>query len=456
MGSTGIFSYVIAGVVVIAIAAVFIVLLGKKGSSEPAGLNQTKGNKPTKSQGQIMKEASRRLSKNPDDPAGLIPLGDVYFQNKLWDKAYPIYQNLSRLAITTDKIDKLLVNLRAGIVSLELKADEEAIKFLSLAYAQDSQNIDVNKNLGIAYYNLNQFDKAVPCFKKTIMLDPLTEKAFALLAMALYKQHHYRESLSYFKKSLTEEPNNKEVLFCYADAMSEDGHGDKAIQVFMHLRADEKFGPMACLRSGIYHSNQGNKDAAIQDFQIGLKHQNIPDDIKLEIQYRLALCFLEQNKLPDGLALLRQIRVVNSNYKDVNGLIARYQELGQNANLQVYLTGSQSEFIALCRKIVGTFYTRGMAKIVDIKPSSAYTDIIADIDTPKWQDTEIFRFFRTTGITGEIFVREFHDALRDRKAGRGTCITSGNFSEEAIKFTEGRPVDLVERASLIKILKKIN
>ncbi|MCR5762859.1 MAG: tetratricopeptide repeat protein [Treponema sp.] len=456
MGS--LFTYLIAGIIVIAIAAVLLVLMGKKSpssSSDPSN-SIKKGPKHTKSQGQIIKEASKRLSRNPDDPAGLIPLGEVYYQNQLWDKAFPIYQNLSRLAPISDKIDKLMANLRAGEIALKLNANEEAIKFLSLAYAQDSQNVDVNKNLGLAYYRLNNLEKAVPCFKKTLMIDPLSEKAFGYLAMALYKQHHYRESLNYFKKAITEDPSNKEILFHYAQAMAEDGHGDKAVQIFSHLRADTEYGPTSCLHAGIYHSNQGNKEAAIQDFMIGLKHQNITDEVKIEIQYRLALCHLELNKLQEGLSLLRQIRSVNPNYKDVNGLLARYQELGQNQNLQVYLSGPASEFVVLCRKIVAVFYERGIAKIVDIKVAASYVDIIADIDTPKWEDTEMFRFFRTTGTTGEIFVREFLDMLHDKKAGRGTCFTAGNFSDDAIKYADGRPVDLIERAGLTKILKKIN
>ena len=450
-----VFTYLIAGIIVIAVAAVLLVLLGKKA---PASSSDVSGGKPkhVKSQSQIMKEAGRRLSKNPDDPAGLIPLGDVYYQNQLWDKAFPVYQNLSRLAIVSDKIDKLQANVRAGEIALKLNASEEAIKYLTLAYAQDSQNISVNKNLGIAYYNLNQFEKAVPCFKKTLMIDPLTEKAFNYLAMCLYKQHHYRESLNYFKKAMTEDPTNKEIMFYYAQAMAEDGSGDKAVHIFSHLRADPEFGPVSSLHAGIYHSNQGNKDLAIQDFLIGLKHQNIAPETKIEIQYRLALCYLDQNKLQDGLAMLRQVRSMNQNYKDVNGLLARYQELGQNQNLQVYLSGPASEFVVLCRKIVGVFYERGIAKIADIKVAASYVDIVADIDTPKWEDTELFRFFRTTGVTGELFVREFLDMLRDKKAGRGTCFTAGSFSDDAKKYSEGRPLDLIERAELTKLLKKIN
>ena len=68
----------------------------------------------------------------------------------------------------------------------------------------------------------------------------------------------------------------------------------------------------------------------------------------------------------------------------------------------------------------------------------------------------LFRFFRTTGATGEIYVREFHGHMSDVKAARGFCISAGTFTEEARKYIEGRPIDLIEKNDLTKILKQIS
>ena len=53
-------------------------------------------------------------------------------------------------------------------------------------------------------------------------------------------------------------------------------------------------------------------------------------------------------------------------------------------------------------------------------------------------------------------MREFHARLRDLKAGRGLCFTAGTYTEEARKFIEGRPIDLIDKTGLIKILNKID
>ncbi|HBG65693.1 MAG TPA: restriction endonuclease [Treponema sp.] len=453
-----IFSYVIAAIAVSAVIVILMAISGgkKKSSCSDAGDGKKK---PTKTQSQIVKEANRRLAKNPDDPNGLVPLGEICFNNQVWDKALSIYQNLIRISSITsisDKIEPAEIKTRAGICAFKLGNSEDAIKYLADAYKLDPHSFDVNYYLGAAYCKGNQFDKAVPCLKKALMVNPQAEGINILLGESLYKTNHFKESQPYFRKALSDDPSNKEALFDLADAMSEDGHGDKAIKVFMHLRPDPVYGARSCLRAGIYHFNQGNKDVAVQDFQIGLKHTSAAPEVQMELKYRLAQCYFELNKFPAGLDLLRQIRAADENYKDVNALIGRYQELSQNSNLQVYLSGTVGDFTSLCRKIVNSFYKNANVRIQDIKVGAAYTDIRANITTPRFENDEVFRFFRTTGVIGEFYVREFHDTLHDSKIDKGICITAGVFSDESHKYIEGRPIDLIEKIQLTKILKTIS
>jgi hypothetical protein len=53
-------------------------------------------------------------------------------------------------------------------------------------------------------------------------------------------------------------------------------------------------------------------------------------------------------------------------------------------------------------------------------------------------------------------VREFHSKMRDLRFDAGFCVTMCSFSESAHKHAEGRPIDLIEKDQLSKILKKIN
>ena len=78
------------------------------------------------------------------------------------------------------------------------------------------------------------------------------------------------------------------------------------------------------------------------------------------------------------------------------------------------------------------------------------------IENSKWQDVIMFRFFRSTGATGELILRDFHAKLKDTKAGKGFCITAGTFTPEAKHFVEARLIDLIEKEKLNVILNKVD
>ncbi len=438
----------IIGIIVIGVVITFFVLKGKKGN----GVRMGGG----KSQAQIIRDARRKLDKNPNDPDGLMELGGLYYQNQLWDKALPIYERLYNLGGKDPRVNTFQAILRHGVCLLKLNNIPESVKSLSLAYKMDPHDFEVNYYMGIAMYNDKQYDKAVPCLKKALVINPNAEGVYLVLGQSYYYGNHYRDSLPCFKRALDEDPTNKEALFDMADAMNIGGHGEKSIKVFMHLRADPVYGPKSCLEAGVYHMKTGDYDAAIQDFEVGMKHNNIATEVLLDLEYRTAQCYFSKNDFAKGLQLLNSIRGVNANYKDVNALASRYQELSQNSNLQIYLSAGASDFVALCRKFIETVYRGSQVKIMDIQVQPAYTDILAEVDSPRYTDTELFRFFRTSGSSGELYVRDLHGHMHDVKADRGFCITAGVFSEDAHKYIEGRPLDLVEKNKLVKVLKSIS
>ena len=91
------FSYVIAAVAILAVVGILLAIFGKRGKSggkSKLGLNRTKNS------AQIIRDATKRLEKNPHDPEALTQLGNVYYTSQVWDKAYPIYEQLVRLAGT--------------------------------------------------------------------------------------------------------------------------------------------------------------------------------------------------------------------------------------------------------------------------------------------------------------------------------------------------------------------
>lgn len=436
-------------VIAILLFASILVFLSSKKSSNSSGPK-------TKNRASIIRDCTKKLSHNPQNVQALIPLADLYYSEHLWDKACPLFETLLGLSSRHAEIDIGEVNLKYGVCLVKLQKAQEAAPLLLTALKVNPDSYEANFYLGQALYNAGDYDKAIPLMKKALSINPETQGIFQPIGMACYKAHHFKESIQYLRRALDENPEDKESLFAMADAMQECGFNDKALKIFSHLRPDPKFGAQSSLYAGIIHGKMQQLDKAALDFEIGLRLQDIPQEIFLELNYRLAACYFRINKISAGLDCLNKIQTVVPAYKDVSQLIARYKELNQNSNLQIYLTSGTSDFVALCRNLVKVFHSKSFVKIIDVAVITDTIEILCEVENAKWEDKEIFRFYRNTGSIGELYIRDFHAKIKDTKCDKGYCITSGNFSEEAHKYIDGRPIDLIEKPTLMKMLKVIS
>ena len=442
------FPILIAIIIVAVFGIILSLALGSKSKGDKSGKRQ-------KERQIIIKDATKKLTSDPHNVSALTELGNLYYKEHNWQGAFPLYSTLANLASTRAGINLAEVKLRCGVCATNLNKYQEATKFLLDARKLNPDVFDVNFYLGKVLVEQKEIEKAIPLLKKAITINNDVPECYALIGKAYYFSKKYKESLPYLRKALDSNPEDKELLFSMADALNESGTPDRAIKVFMHLRPDPVYGAQSCLAAGIFHTRCNQNDDAIKDFEIGIKHENAPIDLLLNIKYRLAQCYIKDSNMVAGLNLLKNIQTIYPNYKDVPALITKYQELNQNSNLRTYMIGNSNEFVALCRKIASTFFKKSRTKVIDINVSADYAELLTEIDTDKWQEVISFRFYRTTGSTGELYVRDFHAKIRDEKAGRGICFTAGNFSDEARKYIEGRPIDLIEKAQLSKILSSL-
>lgn len=445
MATTIIISFL---VIVIAIAIIVLISSKSKGSSST-------GKKKVKGRAVLMKEATRRLTQNPHDTEGLSIMGDIYYQDQDWEKAYSTYAVLIDHMKALEMSKQLDIAICYGKSALKTNRIPEAKKGLLLAETINPKNFEVSYNLGYIYYLEKDYEKAVKYFKRALILEPNSFLATKYLGYTFKYLHKYNEALPALKKALDVKPDDKEVLFAMGECFYETDATERCLKILNHLRVDPTFGPQAALYTGMIRAKANQVERAIEDFQIGLKHTGIPLEISNELKYRLAQTYIKTQDIGQALHLLKEIQNVSPGYKDAATLIMRYQELNKNKNLQIYLMSGQSEFVGLCRKIVARFYPKAKVKIVDISVLAAYTDIVAEIDTSRFSDTVIFRFFRSQGTVGELLLRELHARLKEVKGGTGICMSAGTFTEEAVRFSEGRPLDLYDKTRLSSVLNSL-
>lgn len=441
-------------VVIIGAAILVCVLLGATGSKNGGKTADGKPRK-SKSSAQIIKECTRKLSHDENNVDALKSLADVYYTDANYEKALPLYQRLYKLMTIRMELDQTLISLRYGVCLFKTEKIEDSANAIAQALNHDPKNYEANLYMGKIMYQKKDYDKATVCLKRAIGLRPENIDGYEDLAFALYESKKYREALVFLKKILDMNPSNKKALFSFASSMSECQFPEKALKIFMHLRPDPEFGAQSCLESGLIHERQGKFDLALQDYDIAMKLPAIPVETKVNILYKMAQSYIATKEISKAVSTLRNITAINPNYKDVQALIARYQELSQNENLQAYLMSGKSDFVILCKKIIEKFHSDSFVKVESTNVEGENVEILCTVESPRWTMTEIFKFFRTTSSIGEFYVRECHAKVQEIKCDKAFCVTSGTFTPEAKKYVEGRPVDLIEKPRLMQILNKI-
>ena len=447
---------VVSFLIAIIVASLLIITIIIVMSAKRSNKKDVKDKIKKKGETYLIKEAEKKLAHDPHNVSALELLGDLSYNNKNWEKTWNVYKTLYDISAAHQEIDIGKASLRMGIAAFYLKKQNESVNSLIIAVKRLPDSFEGLYYLGRALFETGTYDKAAFCFKKAKILKPENSELNQYIGLSLFKLQKYRECIPFLKKVLEEKSENKEILFDMAVAMAEIGINERAVKIFMHLRPDPIYGAQSCVEAGKIHERNRDYLSAVQDYEIGMKLQNVPEQTMLAIKYHCANSYIQMKEISKALALFRQIQMTKSGYKDVDALVVRYNELNQNKNLQTYLMAGTSDFIALCRRFVSTYHKDCFVKIEDVQVISQSAELVCIVESAKWSAKELFRFYRTQTVIGDIFIREFHTKIRDSKCDSGVCITMGSFSESSHKYCEGRPIDLIEKDELCKFLKKIN
>ena len=417
---------------------------------------QKSGRGRKKDRNGILREANKRLSQNPSDSYALLSLADLYFTEADYTSALGHYQKLIRLCATIPELNEQEITLRYAISALKVNNIEEAYRSFMIARTLDENTFEANYYLGYLDCLQKNYPKAEYYLQAAVRVNPEHLEANRYLGLSLYNNKKYKEAIACLQKVLDTEPGDKKALFTLGQSQYQMKHFDPALKVFTHLRAEPALGAQSSLYAGTIHLKSKRYARAITDFEIGLRHENAGPEIELELKYRMAAAYLKQSDMSAAIALWKAIKAVKSDYKDTAELLAQYMEIFTNRNLQTFMMATRSEFVSLCRQLAAKYYPRSSAKLLDISlQKNDYLDILAEIHTPKWDDLVVFRFARTSMQIGELMLRELYSRIKELRAGRGICMTTGVFSEAAKQFVEARLIDLIEKDELLKVFSRL-
>lgn len=175
------------------------------------------------------------IKADPELDEAAFPLVFHYAQTEQWEAAEPLAEVLVRKCARRPPEEQLQLQLVMGRVAMKLGKIDRAIKALSTAHALDRSNVEVLRELALAYFEKKDWDNA---FKQYHLLlvhhkDEMTpeERAELYFRIGVVKreQGDRRRAINFLDKALEEVPNYRPALEALVETYAMDNQWEQVI-----------------------------------------------------------------------------------------------------------------------------------------------------------------------------------------------------------------------------------
>jgi tetratricopeptide (TPR) repeat protein len=208
---------------------------------------------------------TRALNLNPRD-VGLYPLlANIYIKNGAFQEAI----DLLSAGLEQDSTEVSLIKIKSYAHVLAHQSEPAIQGFLKVLSTGDS-SIFVNKYIGLAYFENEDYERSVNHLGKAYFADTSNAENCYYYALALAEDYHKRESTFYFLKSIELQQPNFEFFGTIYKKISEN---------YNHVSDWEN-----CLKYALlaYENNPEDRELL---FRIASMYEYRMEDLKKALQY---------------------------------------------------------------------------------------------------------------------------------------------------------------------------
>lgn len=165
----------------------------------------------------------------PNEPIILFGLGELYYSMGQYNQAIHNYEEILRLGV--NEVANINLNARIGTAYSGYGEFEKAVKYLQEA-VDEKEDIDTLFNLGITYFQMNEFTRAIECFKHVQSLDHTYTSIYPYLALALDEEMCQDEAAQAVSEGVRLDTMNTELYIIGAKIHIKRGELNQANEYF--------------------------------------------------------------------------------------------------------------------------------------------------------------------------------------------------------------------------------
>ncbi len=349
-------------------------------------------------------------------------------------------------------------SFRAEIADLyaQFNQPEEALKEYVLLIKMEPKNAQYYYRAGLLFANREKNERAADFFRKSVELDPKHSNAHYELGLLLYRSKHTVEAKTEFDLAIKYNQDNYQAYY-YAGRLLKENHDYVAALIcFEKAQRDPDIKVKALVERGSCYMSLNSLDKAVTELVRAVRLiENESSAEALYARYFLSICYEKLRQFEDAIGEWELIYAKKPSFRDVAEKLSQYQDLRTDDKIKDFLTASMDEFHELCTGIVESlgFSTRDIGDI----PNGC--QVIALEQESKWRNARkmprLIRFLRVADIIDLSAVRSIHEEMKKLNVMRGMIIASSRFSRSAKEYAETRPVELLDKERLQKLLSVV-
>ena len=404
-----------------------------------------------------IKLAKSMITKDPRDFKAHYYLGKAYLADNKPELALMEFKTVNQTAIFDQFFSETEFRKQIAQLYFKFNQPEEALKEYLLLTKLEPNNAENFYNAGKIFEQRSKSEQALQYYQKTLSLNKRHVKAHAALGLLLFKGKNYVDARKEIDYAIRLSPETFSSYYYLGKILKESKDYSGAVNAFEKALRDPEFKQRALIERGGCYLAVNSIDKAINEYDRAIRtSKDESSQETLYARYYLASCYEKSRKIDPAIEQWEKIYAANRSFKDVGAKLAEYKDIQTNDSMKEYLTSNNEQFMEICKKIALEGYNLDARNITPTKFGCKMVATIAKQDS--WmnvrQQVFLILFFRESNLIEDTILRKSIEEMKSQNYFKCIILTSSGFTRTAMNFAENRPIELVPKEKLIKIMEK--
>lgn len=405
-----------------------------------------------------VKLAKSILQKDSHNYLAHYYLGKAYLMDNKNELALMEMKYVDQNGVFDQRLSEKDFRAEIGDLYMKFNQTEDALKQYLLLTKLAPSNAEYHYNVAKIYDQKGRSDMAMGFYDKAIKYNAKHVKAHAAMGLLLFKAKQFTEAKKEIDLAIKLSPETYSSYYYLGKILKESKDYAGAVRNFEKAQRDSEFRQKALIEAGSCYMMGNSIDNAMNCYERAISAgKNGTTQETLYAHYFLGACYEKQHKIEKAIEQWEKIYSRNKSFRDVAAKLSQYKELQANDNLKEYLTSGEQEFIEICKKACASGL--GLSP-QQIEPKKWGCQMLAtEAKNADWRSVRkqlyLIYFYRDSDPIEDVVIRKAIDEIKPKNCTKAFICSSSGFTRSAAGAAENRPVELVGKDQLEKILDSI-